>query len=338
MIRTIPRIVAAVGALALAATLAACGGAADSANTDANKVNPEWKDYTFTIGEQSDGIVELAEKSGAFDSASYKIKFAKFDYGPPLVQAAASGDIDLGSVGSVPPITGAAKTLDFRIIAIQTPTDPEKALENIVVPKGSPLKTLADLKGKTIAIPQGSSAHGLALNAIQSVGLTTKDVKFVFLPPADGQSAFAAGKVDAWAIWDPQSSLAVSQGARVLAAGVPPLDYGSQFYVGAKKTLDNPIKRKALADVLKRLSKAYTYAHENPDQHVDALVQETGLDREVIETNIAAWSFKIQAVTDEQKAGEQKLADNFFDAGEITAKVDVDDVVDNILPTGFNVG
>ncbi|MCW2830619.1 MAG: transporter, substrate-binding protein aliphatic sulfonates family [Aeromicrobium sp.] len=332
MTRSIHRLTAALGALALASTLAACGGAAES---NEKKVNPEWKDYTFTIGEQSDGIVKLAEESGAFDSAAYSIKFAKFDYGPPLVQAAASGDIDLGSVGAVPPITGAAKTLDFRIIAIQTPTDPKRALENIIVPKGSPLKTLADLKGKRIAIPQGSSAHGLALNAIQSAGLTTKDVEFVFLPPADGQSAFAAGKVDAWAIWDPQSSLAISQGARVLAAGVPPLDYGSQFYVGSKKTLDDPVKRKALADVVKRLAKAYAYAHSNPDRHVDALVKETGLDPEVIKSNIAAWSFRIGAVTPEQAKGEQKLADNFFEAGEIPEAVDVDDVIDNILPADF---
>ena len=49
---------------------------------------PSGRTYTFTIGEQSDGIKTLAETSGAFDDASYKIKFAKFDYGPPLVQAA----------------------------------------------------------------------------------------------------------------------------------------------------------------------------------------------------------------------------------------------------------
>jgi sulfonate transport system substrate-binding protein len=329
------RLAAALGALALVSTLAACGGKADSA---VKSVNPEWKDYTFTIGEQSDGIVQLAKESGAFDSASYKIKFAKFDYGPPLVQAAASGDIDLGSVGAVPPITGAAKTLAFRVIAIQTPYDPERALENIIVRKGSSIKTLADLKGKRIAIPQGSSAHGLALNAIQSVGLTPKDVKFVFLPPAEGQTAFAAGKVDAWAIWDPQSSLAISQGARVIAKGVPPLDYGSQFYVGSKKTLDDPVKRKALADVLKRLAKAYTYANKNPDRHVAALVKETGLNAKVIETNIAAWSFRIGAVTPEQIKGEQKLADNFFDAGEIPTKVEVTKVIDNLLPAGYSVG
>ena len=128
----------------------------------------------------------MAKLTGAFDDAPYKVKFARFDYGPPLVQATASGDIDLGSVGDVPPITGAAKQFGFKIVAVQRGADATKAPENIIVPKDSPIQTLADLKGKRIAVPQGSSAHGLALLALKSVGLTPKDVQFVYLSPAAG--------------------------------------------------------------------------------------------------------------------------------------------------------
>ena len=328
------RLTVGIGALAIAGSLAACGSTASAEE----KVGPKaWSKYTFTVGEQSDGIVELAKESGAFDTAQYKIKFAKFEYGPPLVQAAASGDIDLGSVGAVPPLTGAAKSLGFKIIAIRTPADVNHASENIIVPKGSPIKTLKDLKGKRLAIPQGSSAHGLALNAIQSVGLTPKDVKFVFLPPADGQAAFSAGKVDAWSIWDPQSALAVSKGAKVIAAGLPPLDYGSQFFVGANKTLDDPVKRAALADVLKRLSKAYHFGNTHDDVLLKALVKETGLEEKIIKPNLEAFHSSIEAVSPEQQKAEQKLADVFFNAGEITKKVDVTTVVDNILPKGYKV-
>ncbi|MGN5381057.1 PhnD/SsuA/transferrin family substrate-binding protein [Streptomyces lasalocidi] len=103
---------------------------------------------------------------------------------PALVQAAASGDIDLGSVGDVPPITGAAKEYGFKVVAVNRSLTPTQSNENIIVPKGSTLKTAADLKGKKIAVPQGSSAHGLALNALKSVGLTPKDVKLTFLDPA----------------------------------------------------------------------------------------------------------------------------------------------------------
>ena len=80
--------------------LAACSS---SKTTDAplsssgGSSHPEWSQYTFTIGDNGgDGSEELAKVTGAFDDAPYKVKFARFDYGPPLVQAAASGDIDLG--------------------------------------------------------------------------------------------------------------------------------------------------------------------------------------------------------------------------------------------------
>ena len=166
--------------------------------------HPEWSQYTFTIGDNGgDGSEELSKVTGAFDDAPYKVKFARFDYGPPLVQAAASGDIDLGYVGDVPPITGAAKQYGFKIVAVQRGADATKAAENIIVPKESPIQTLADLKGKKIAIPQGSSAHGLALLALKSVGLTPKDVELVYLSPAAGATAFNTGKVDAWSIWNP---------------------------------------------------------------------------------------------------------------------------------------
>lgn len=331
------RITATVGALALATSLAACGGSSEAGNKKSTG-NPAWKKYTFTIGEQSDGIVQLAEESGAFDDAPYTIKWAKFEYGPPLVQAAATGDIDLGNVGSVPPITGAAKDLGFKIVSVQSPLKKHDSSEDIVVPKGSPIKKLADLEGKRVAVPQGSSAHGLALNAIQSVGLTPKDVKFVFLPPAEGQAAFSSGKVDAWSIWDPQASLAVDKGARVIAKGLPPLDYGTSFYVASNKTLEDKVKRAALADVLKRIANSYEFGNDNLDVWSKAYAKETGLELDLVKELIKGWRNKLTYVSDEQVTAEQKLADNFFDAGEITKKVDVPTVVDNILPKGYDVG
>ena len=205
--------------LTVTSVLAACSSSKapdtplSSAGGSTAASHPEWSQYTFTIGDNGgDGSEELSKVTGAFDDAPYKVKFARFDYGPPLVEATATGDIDLGYVGDVPPITGAAKQFGFKIVAVQRGADQTKAAENIIVPKGSPIQTLADLKGKKLAIPQGSSAHGLALLALKSVGLTTKDVELVYLSPAAGATAFNSGKVDAWSIWNPPSAIAVKNG------------------------------------------------------------------------------------------------------------------------------
>ncbi|WP_336114665.1 aliphatic sulfonate ABC transporter substrate-binding protein [Streptomyces sp. PTD9-10] len=340
---TSSRIVGALGLLALVGTLAACGteseAAAPLSNASGSGVDshPEWKKYTFTIGDNGgDGSQELAKITGVFDNAPYKVKFARFTYGPPLVQAAASGDIDLGSVGDVPPITGAAKEYGFKVVAVNRSLTPTQSSENIIVPKGSKLKTLGDLKGKKLAVPQGSSAHGLALNALKSVGLTPKDVKLVFLDPAAGATAFNTGKVDAWSIWNPQSAIAVKNGARILAKGLPPIDQTSSYYVASEKSLNDKTKRAALTDVLKRLAHEFAWAIKHEDKYAEAISKEEGIPLADAKTSLKAFETRVTPVEKFDIAAEQKLADAFLEAGQITKKIDVSSITDNLLPAGYD--
>jgi sulfonate transport system substrate-binding protein len=326
--------------LTIASVLAACSSSKtpDAPLSSAGGAShPEWSQYTFTIGDNGgDGSEELSKITGAFDDAPYKVKFARFDFGPPLVQAVASGDIDLGSVGDVPPITGAAKQFGFKIVAVQRGADATKASENIIVGKDSPIQTLADLKGKRIAVPQGSSAHGLALLALKSVGLTPKDVELVYLSPAAGGTAFNTGKVDAWSIWNPQSALAVKNGARIIAKGLPPIDQVNNYYVASEKSLNDPNRRAALADVLTRVAREFNWAQQHPDEYAKAIAKETGVSLDDARTTVDAFPFKITQFLPEDLKAEQALSDAFFEAGEITKKVDVNTIYDNLLPDGFD--
>lgn len=327
--------------LVAAGVLGACSSSHDKApltgGTSATDQHHDWSQFTFTLGDNGgDGSEELAKVTGAFDDAPYKIKFARFDFGPPLVQATATGDIDLGYVGDVPPITGAAQQYGFKIVAVQRGADQTKAAENIIVPKGSPIHTLADLKGKKIAIPQGSSAHGLALLALKSVGLTPKDVELVYLSPAAGASAFNTGKVDAWSIWNPQSAIAIKDGATVIAKGVPPIDQVNNYYVATDKSLGDPVRRAALADVLTRVARIFNWAQQHPDEYAKAIAKETGVPLDDARTTVDSYPFKVTQVLPEDVKAQQALSDAFFDAGEIHKKVDVTTITDNLLPAGFD--
>lgn len=339
------RALGAAALLTVASVLAACsssspatqGPLSKSSGSSTAASHPEWSQYTFTIGDNGgDGGEELAKVTGAFDDAPYKIKFARFDYGPPLVAAAAAGDIDLGYVGTVPPITGAAQQYGFKIVATQHGADATKSAENVIVPKGSPIQTLSDLKGKKIAIPQGSSAHGLALLALKSVGLTPKDVELVYLSPAAGATAFNTGKVDAWSIWNPQSAIAVGDGARIIAKGLPPIDQVNNYYVATDKSLTDPVRRAALADVLTRVARIFNWAQQNPDQYAKAIAKETGVPLEDARATVDSYPFKITQVLPEDIKAEQELSDAFLEAGEIKKQVDVATVTDNLLPDGFD--
>src|SRR4029077_16738960 len=92
--------------------------------------------------------------------------------------------------------------------------------EAILVPKDSPIRGVAELKGKKVALNKGSNVHYLLVKALEKAGLSYADVTPVFLKPSDARAAFEHGDVDAWAIWDPfQASAEVAIEARTLANG-----------------------------------------------------------------------------------------------------------------------
>jgi sulfonate transport system substrate-binding protein len=332
--RTLKRIAVGTAITAVVPLAVACSSA--DANTGSKGDHPEWSNLTLTVGQQASGIVTLAKESGAFDNTSYKVKWALFPYGPPLVAAASSGQVDIGDVGNVPPVNGAAKDLGFKVVAAERPVNPSTQAGNyLLLPKGSPIKTLADLRGKSVAVPIGSSAHGFLLNAIETVGLTPKDVKFVNLAPGPGAAAFDSGKVDAWAIWQPQVAIEQRKGASILLAGHPPIDYDTGFYVASNKSLQNPTRRAAVTDLLKRLAAAYQWGDNHIPEWRNAVEKETQVSPDISAITVPNALLQVRYVTPELVAAEQKLADNLYATGQITKKVVARDIVDNLLTPTF---
>jgi sulfonate transport system substrate-binding protein len=340
-----PRLIAAIALLAAAAgTLTACTssnaatGGKPLSNFGSSVVakHPEWSRYKFVIGDNGgDGSQALSQMTGVFDKAPYKVTFARFIYGPPLVQAAASGDIDLGVVGDVPPITGAASEYGFSIVGIAHYINTTIPEEDIIVPKDSPIHTIAQLKGKKIAVPEGSSAHGLTLLALKSAGLKPSDVQLDFLDPAAGATAFASGKVDAWSIWNPQVSLAIKQGARIVAKGLPPIDQTSNYYVAPNHDLTGP-KLAAFRDLFKRLGAEFAWADKHQGQYAQALSQEDSISLSDAKAVVPAYQAYIAPVTAADIKAEQVLSDAFLQAGQISKQVNIAQISKNVLPSGYN--
>jgi sulfonate transport system substrate-binding protein len=317
------------GAATLTVGAAGCSSGAGSKSSAADKP-------TLVIGQQQSGIVSLVRDSHALDGAPYNVKWAVFPFGPPLVAAAAAGQIDLGDVGDVPPLNGVAKSPGFKVVAAEVPANATQAGDYLIVPKDSPIKTLADLRGKKVGYPAGSSAHGFLLNAVQSVGLSSDTVTFVNLAPAALQSAFASGQLDAASFWNPQVTLDVQKGARILAAGTRPLDPNVGFYVASDKALKDPQRRALVADLLQRLGRAYQYGDTHQDVWAKDVQAETGVDADTAKIVVENGTVQVRYVSDDIVSSEQKLADTFLAAKQITGQVDVKGIVDNLLPTTFD--
>ena len=206
------------------------------------------------------------------------VTWTEFPAGPPMLEALNAGSIDFGYTGEAPPIFAQAAGTPLLYVAYD-PWSPKA--EAIVVPKDSPIKTVADLKGKKIAFAKGSNTNYLVVSALQKAGLKFSDIEPVHLPPADARAAFEGRKVDAWAIWDPFLAVAESAaGARIItdATGLAP---NRGYYLAAKSFVDtHPDQLKAVLDSVKQVS---DWAAKNPTDVAKFLAPELKISPDPLE-------------------------------------------------------
>ena len=172
------------------------------------------------IGYQKFGPLLIAKQQKLletrFEPLGITVKWVEFPFGPPLLEALNTGNLDYGTTGDAPPIFAQAARANLLYVAALPASGAGSA---ILVPEGSTLHTLADLKGKKIGFSKGSSAHALTIAALEKAGLSYADITPVYLSPADGAAAFSRGAIDAWTIWDPYYAIGERQkGVRVLAS------------------------------------------------------------------------------------------------------------------------
>ena len=262
------------------------------------------------IGYQKYGTLTLLKGRGTLEKRLAEqgvgVKWTEFPAGPVLLEGLNVGSIDFGTVGEAPPIFAQAAGANLVYVGNE-PASP--ASEAIVVPKGSGLRTLADLKGKKIALNKGSNVHYLLLKALEKAGVAYADIQPVFLPPADARAAFERGSVDAWAIWDPFLAAAEKQlGARVLADGKG-LVANYQFYLASRTYAEkNP---EILRIVLDEVAKVDDWGRNNPEEVATILSAQTGLGKDVVALAASRYAYGVKPVSVDVIASQQRVADAF---------------------------
>jgi sulfonate transport system substrate-binding protein len=329
-----PRVVAAT-VLALAGLAAAgCSSSSTSsaasspstsasATTSANSASSvNLSTVTLNIGDQKGtGAEALLTAAGLISSLPFHVTWSDFTSGPPMLEAMGSGSVDIGGVGDAPPVFAASGGEQVEIVGARETSDGDQ--DAVVVPKNSPITSIAQLKGKKIAYGSGSSGNYDLLTVLTKAGLTTKDATLVNLQPAEALAAFTSGQVDAWDIWPPYVQQVVAQdGARILATGA---DYGSpySFEVASKAAVADPAKAAAIKVYLATLDKAYVWAAAHPSVWGADWAKATGLS-----TSIMDEAAKIDATTpitigSAIETSEQNLVNQFYSADLIPNKVDI---------------
>jgi sulfonate transport system substrate-binding protein len=322
MIKRFTTLVAAVALLG--ATTAGCGSGSDSASADSGPV--DLAKVTLHVGDQKGtGAQALLTAAGLLKDVKYKISWSQFTSGPPILEAINAGSVDIGAVGNAPPVFSAAAGAKIKVVGVD-----EKGVggQAIVVPQNSTLKTVADLRGKSVAVAKGSSANFQLLVALKKAGLSFADVKAQYLQPPDALAALSAGKVDAWAIWDPYTAQAQNQlKARILQDGTG-LVNGFEFQVASTKALADRGRAAAMRDYVSRLQKAHIWVNAHPADWAATFSKLTGLPVQVTTTTVDRSGYKDLKLDADVIAREQQVADAFQEAGLIPGAVKIDDFVD----------
>jgi len=278
------------------------------------------------IGYQKTGLPVIARQQGLIEKAlepkGVKVNWVEFTAGPPLVEALNVGAINVGWVGDAPPIFGQSAGSAIVYVAA-LPGNLEG--EAIITKDGSGINSIADLKGKKVAVGKGTSAHNLLVAALEANGLQFSDVEAVYLPPADAGAAFASDKVDAWSIWDPFLAIAETQyKPKVLVRSPEVLKVNTYFLANKDFGAEHP---EAVTAVIDQLKIAAEWADQNRDKVAAALHEVTGvpLEAQTLAANRA--KFGVFPITDEIIANQQATADRFYKLGLIPNSIKIADAI-----------
>ncbi|MYM34666.1 aliphatic sulfonate ABC transporter substrate-binding protein [Duganella sp. FT94W] len=278
------------------------------------------------IGYQKYGTLTLLKGRGTLEqrlaSRNITIKWTEFPAGPQLLEGLNVGSVDFGTVGEAPPIFAQAAGANLVYVGNEPPSP---ASEAIVVPKDSRLRTVADLKGRKVALNKGSNVHYLLVKALEKAGVDYKDINVVFLPPADARAAFERGAVDAWVIWDPFLAAAEKQiGARVLADGKG-LVANHQFYLASRPYAEK--NGEIVRILLEEIAKVDEWGATHPKEVSQLLAAQTGLDVDVVALAASRYSYGVKPISKEVLEQQQKLADTFANLKLIPKPIAVKDAL-----------
>ncbi|SHI61263.1 ABC transporter substrate-binding protein [Streptomyces sp. 3214.6] len=320
------RLVPAALLLPLALLLSACGGNS-SASTGTGGGTDGKGSLTLNVGDQKGGSEAILRAAGELKNLDYKIKWSTFTSGPPLLEAVNAEAVDIGGVGNTPPVFAAGAGSKITVVSAFHGTSRGDA---VLVPNDSKLTEPAQLRGKSIAVAQGSSAHYQLVASLEAAGLALSDVKVKYLQPADALAAFTSGKVDAWAVWDPYTSQVLqAKKGRVLTTGEG-VTNGLTFQVAAPSALKDGKKAAAIKDYLDRLRRATAWVYDHQEEWAKVWAKDTGLPYEVALASVKRTnSTRISVAVDKPLiASEQQIADRFTELKLIPRKVDFAAFVD----------
>lgn len=272
------------------------------------------------IGFQRAGIFPAVKQRRTVEDAlkprGIEVKWVEFAFGPPLLEALNTGNIDFGYTGDAPPIFAQAARANLLYVAALPSAGNNEA---IVVPADSPIKTPADLAGKTVAVNNLANIGDTTIRSVvEKAGGDASKIKFVEVAFPDAEAAVKNKQVDAALILDPFLHSAVAHGERVItynySAFDPKLDVAGYFTTG--DTITN--KPDEVKEFKAAMNKSLVYAQAHPDEVRQIVTTYTKMTADQVKA-IVLPAYRV----DIHGAGMKKLGDAALRYGTIKSAPDL---------------
>ncbi|WP_397431156.1 ABC transporter substrate-binding protein [Pseudomonas chlororaphis] len=307
----------AVGALGLSSLGLSSLGFAPRAFAQNNSL----ADLTLGVATYRGQDSYFVEDAGTANTP-YKVEYSEFAGGNLIVEALASGSLDVGGMSEIPPIFSIQSHRQPRLIAV---LQGDVNNQVFLIPKDSKVESVAQLRGKRVGYVRSTTSHYFLIKALKEQGLTLNDITAVALTPQDGFSAFQSGQLDAWVIYGVFIQLAkFRSGARVLKTALGYLS-GNYLIAARPAALEEPLRKQAIQDYIRRQARTLEWINDNPEPWASKSAQLLGVDKAVFLDmyNNRSQPSQIIAVNDQAIASQQAVADLFFDAGVLSERLDV---------------
>ncbi|MCU1761615.1 ABC transporter substrate-binding protein [Pseudomonas sp. 14P_8.1_Bac3] len=283
------------------------------------------------VGDQNYYNVRASvEASGVLQGAPYTVDWKHFQAAAPLAEALNTGALDLGFLGDSGFLFLAAKQAPVKLIGVSRQNPDTIAL---LVPKDSPVKTIADLKGKKVAYWPGAWSQQLTLRALEKADLPENYVDFIKLMPIDAAAALPQGSIDAFPVWEPY----ISQ--QILFSGARPILTAKNLMPGlsaiAASTPSIDSKREAIADFLVRLKKARAWVDNNTDEYADLWAKKANLDQNVSRHWLRQAHMTVGPVDAQAAKDLQSTADFLFKVKALPTELATAPIIDNSFQQAF---
>lgn len=272
---------------------------------------------------RGEGDTRLLLRAAGIAPEGFHVDYADFQSGHLVIEALNGGSLDYGGMSEIPPVFALASTIQsFRQIAV---AHGDVNNQVVLVPKGSKIERLEDLKGKRVGYVRATTSQYFLIRMLHSVGLEWSDIMPVAMGVSDGAAAFSTGALDAWAIYGfPIQRAIASDGARILKTAYGFLS-GNYIVSAHVDALADPVKARIIGEYLRVIKRGYAWAAAHQDEWAAIIAKDIGVPLDDVRDQFERKSdvYSLRPVTEEAITSQQAVANLFVEQKLVPKRVDV---------------